>query len=202
MVLGDPGAGKEGRSDLPRLPSPCALLVVDLQLGFEDPSYGERNNPSCEQNVARLIAAWRERHQPVVFVRHESRNADSPLAPGTPGHQFKPQLTGEPDLLVTKHVHSAFYGQPDLDHWLQDHGVEAVAICGITTDHCCETTARMASDLGYATAFVLDATHTFDRMTPAGELVTADEVARATAASLHREFAAVLATDEILARIG
>lgn len=202
MVSGDPGAGGKSRPDLPGLPSPCALVVVDLQLGFEDPAFGTRNNPICEHNVARLIAAWRERHQPVVFVRHESRQADSPLAPGTPGNQFKPQLQGEPDLLVTKHVHSAFYGQPDLDHWLQDHGVEAVAICGITTDHCCETTARMASDLGYSTAFVLDATHTFDRVTPAGEVVPADEVARVTAASLHREFATVLATDEILARLG
>lgn len=200
MDPGGPAAGKP--PDLPGLPAACALLVVDVQLGFEDPSFGTRNNPSCEQNVARLIAAWRERHQPVVFVRHESRKADSPLAPGSPGNQFKPQLQGEPDLVVTKHVHSAFYGQPDLDHWLQDGGVEAVAICGITTDHCCETTARMASDLGYATTFVLDATHTFDRVTPTGELITADEVARATAASLHGEFAAVLATDELLAGIG
>jgi nicotinamidase-related amidase len=196
-------AGGEGQQpDLPGLPSPCALVVVDLQLGFEDPSFGARNNPNCEQNVARLIAAWRERHQPLVFVRHESRTADSPLAPGNPGNRFKPELQGEPDLLVTKHVHSAFYGQPDLDHWLQDHGVAAVAICGITTDHCCETTARMASDLGYATSFVLDATHTFDRITPAGEVVSADEVSRATAASLNREFATVLATDEILDGLG
>jgi hypothetical protein len=60
----------------------------------------------------------------------------------------------------------------------------------------------MASDLGYVTAFVLDATHTFDRLTPTGEPVAADEVARVTAASLPGEFAMVLATDEILARLG
>lgn len=196
------GDGGEIRPEPPRLPRPCALLVVDLQMGFEDPSFGTRNNLSCEENVARLLAGWRAQDQPVVFVRHDSDSAGSPLRPGAPGNHFKSQLEGAPDLLVTKRVHSAFYGSPDLDQWLQERKVAAIAVCGITTDHCCETTARMASDLGYVTAFVLDATHTFDRLTPTGEPVAADEVARVTAASLDGEFAMVLATDEILGRLG
>ena len=36
-----------------------ALLVVDVQVGMEDPWWGPRNNPECEPNIARLIAAWR-----------------------------------------------------------------------------------------------------------------------------------------------
>ncbi|MHB1500377.1 MAG: cysteine hydrolase family protein [Candidatus Dormibacteria bacterium] len=180
------------------IPRPSALVVVDVQRGFEDPAFGARNNPQCEANVGRLIGAYRRQGQPVVFVAHDSDEPGSPLAPGTPGNAFKEVVRGEPDLLVRKRVHSAFYGQPNLDGWLQERGIRSLAICGITTDHCCDTTARMASDLGYPTLFVLDATHTFDRRMWLGQEVAADQVAYVTAASLHREFAIVVATDQVL----
>ena len=178
-----------------------ALIVVDVQRGFDDAAYwGPRNNPACEANVAALIAAWRASGRPIVFVRHDSSTATSPLAPGQPGNDFKDVITGEPDLLVRKQVNSAFYGTPDLHAWLGERGIGRVAICGITTNHCCETTARMAGNLGYDTTFVLDATHAFDRVGPDGIVLSADELARATATNLHGEFATVLDTAEVIAR--
>jgi len=175
-----------------------ALIVIDVQLGFDAATWPPRNNPGCEDNVSRLLGEWRERGRPVVFVRHSSQTAGSPLAAGAPGHAFKPAVTGEPDLLIEKRVHSAFYGEPDLDGWLQSRAVEGVVITGISTDHCCETTARMAGDLGYKVLFPLDATHTFDRTGPDGMVVAADDVAARTAASLHREFAEVTTTETVL----
>jgi nicotinamidase-related amidase len=133
-----------------------------------------------------------------VLVGHDSAEAGSPLAPDAPGHEFKPGIEGPHDLLVTKRVNSAFYGRPDLDAWLRSRGISSLVICGITTDHCCETTARMAGNLGYDVRFALDATHTFDRVGPDGRTVTADELASATAASLHGEFARVVLTDDAL----
>lgn len=181
------------------LPRPTALVVVDVQAGFDDPAWGPRNNPDLEPNVDRLITAFRGASLPVVFVRHDSAQADSPLRFGSPGNRLK--VEGEPDLLVTKKVHSAFYGQPDLDGWLQGRGITGLVICGVATDHCCETTARMAGDLGYQTILVLDATRTFDRRLPDGAVISADEVARRTAASLHGEFCEVLSTAEVLERL-
>ncbi|MDA8330466.1 MAG: cysteine hydrolase family protein [Candidatus Dormibacteraeota bacterium] len=178
-----------------------ALVVIDVQRGFDAPAWGQRNNLSCEDNVATLISAYRRAGQRTVFVRHDSRAANSPLAPGTPGNRFKEVVSGEPDLLITKHVHSAFYGTPDLDRWLQEQGIQTIAICGIATDHCCETTARMAGDLGYDTLFVLDATHTFDRAAPGGEVLSGDLIARAAAASLDGEFARVVTTEQVLERL-
>ena len=176
-----------------------ALIVVDVQQAFDDVDYwGRRNNPACEANVARLIEAWREERRPLVFVRHDSDEEVSPLRPDEPGNAFKPEVSGEPDLLVTKQVNSAFYGSPDLDAWLRERGISSFALCGITTNHCVETTARMAGNLGYDVLFVLDACATFDREGPDGEVVTAEELTRATAASLHDEFATVVSTRDLV----
>ncbi len=93
-----------------------ALVVVDVQKAFDDPGFlGRRNHPACEDNVASLIAAWRERGEPIVFVRHDSVEEGSPLAAGTPGNELKDVVSGEPDLTVVKHVHSAFHGEQDLE---------------------------------------------------------------------------------------
>src|SRR5215207_2470647 len=114
-------------SDLER----TALVVVDVQRAFEDAGYwGRRNNPDCEANVAALLAAWRAAERPVVFVRHDSDEPASPLRPGEPGNAFRPELTGEPDLLVTKQVNSAFHGDPDLAAWLHEHRLGGSASAG------------------------------------------------------------------------
>jgi nicotinamidase-related amidase len=156
-----------------------ALIVVDVQRGFDDAAYwGPRNNPGCEQRVATLIDAWRAHDQPIVFVRHDSTEPASPLAPDHPGNAFKAVITGEPDVLVSKQVNSCFYGTPDLHAWLGERGISRLAICGITTNHCCETTARMAGNLGYDTHFVLDATHAFERTGPDGVTLSADALYR------------------------
>ena len=177
-----------------------ALIVLDVQRGFDAGSYwGERNNPRCEENIAALLAGWRRAGRPVIFVRHDSREPGSPLAPGQPGNAFKDVVDGEPDVLVVKHVNSAFYGEPDLHAWLQAAGIRELVISGITTNHCCETTARMAGNLGYRVLFALDATHTFDRRGPDGELIPADLLAQVTAANLHGEFATVVSAAELLA---
>ncbi len=176
-----------------------ALLVIDVQRAFGDADYwGARNNPECEANIAALIAAWRDAGGPLVYVRHDSVEPGSPLAPGQPGNEFQDVVTGEPDLLVAKHVNSAFYGEPDLHGWLGERGIASIAVCGITTNHCVETTARMGANLGYDVLFAIDATHTFDRTGPDGEVLSADELARATAASLHGEFATVVRTHDLV----
>jgi nicotinamidase-related amidase len=175
-----------------------ALIVIDVQRGFDDPVWGQRDNPACESKIEALIAHWRELGRPLVFVRHDSEEPGSSLAPGTPGNAFKDVITGEPDLLVTKTVNSSFHGRPDLKAWLDGEGIGTVYVCGITTNHCCETTARVGGNLGYDVRFVLDATHTFDRPDPFGGVVTAAELARVTATNLHEEFATVVDTERVL----
>jgi nicotinamidase-related amidase len=178
-----------------------ALVVIDVQKGFDQADYwGPRNNPECEDNIAELIAAWRRGGGPIVYVRHDSTKPGSPFEPGTPGNELREFVDGEPDLFVVKHVNSAFLGDPDLHAWLTERGLGKLVLCGVQTNHCVESTARTAADLGYEVLFVLDATHTFDREGPDGAVIPADDLARATAASLHGEAATVVATRNLLSR--
>jgi nicotinamidase-related amidase len=179
-------------------PDSAALVLVDVQQAFDDPAWGTRNNPDCEANVGRLLAHWREHGGTIVFVRHDSVEPDSPLHPSQSGNAFMPVIEGEPDLLVTKDVNSAFLGTPRLEPWLREHGLDAIVVAGIQTNMCCETTARMGGNLGFDVAFALDATCTFDLPDPInGGRIDADTLARVTAANLHDEFAQVLSTDAL-----
>jgi len=175
-----------------------ALIVVDVQKGFDDAEFfgHHRNNSACEENVRALIAAWRGSNQPIVFVRHHED--DTPLQADEAGSEFKDVVEGSPDLLVTKNVHSAFHGTPDLHNWLGKDGVDKLVICGIQTNFCCETTARVGSDLGYEVEFAIDATHTFDQDDRDGGTVTADELARVTASNLDPEFGRVVTAGEAI----
>jgi nicotinamidase-related amidase len=180
-------------------PHRAALVLVDVQQAFDDPAWGPRNNPDCEANVGRLLAHWRERGGTIVFVRHDSVEPGSPLAPSLPGNAFKPVIEGEPDLLVTKEVNSAFLGTPRLEPWLRERGLNAIVIAGIQTNMCCETTARMGGNLGFDVAFALDATCTFDLPDPInGGRIDADTLARVTAANLQDEFAQLVSTDALI----
>ena len=152
---------------------PPALLLIDVQQGFDHLRWGLRNNPQAESQMARLLSAWRERCHPIIHVRHHSTEPDSPLHPDQEGSHFKAEampLAGE--LVFTKHVNSAFIGT-GLEQYLRSHGITGLVICGLTTDHCVSTTTRMAGNFGFDVVLVSDATATFDRQDVDGEVIKA-----------------------------
>jgi nicotinamidase-related amidase len=181
--------------------APPTLIVIDVQRAFDDPVWGPRNNPEAEGRIAQAIAAWRERGAPIIHVRHRSAGSDGLFVPGTASFEFKPEarpLEGEP--VITKDVNSAFIGT-DLEARLREQGVEAVALVGLTTDHCCSTTVRMAGNLGFETWVLADAMATHERRAPDGEMIAADVMHRTALASLDDEFAEVLDTATATARL-
>ncbi|MGW0139733.1 cysteine hydrolase family protein [Streptomyces calvus] len=184
----------------------AALVVVDVQKGFEELDFwGRRNNPAADDNIAALLDVWQSTGRPVVHVRHDSRKPGSPLRVGHEGNGFKEYVerrrgkgTGG-ELLVTKTVNSAFLGTPDLAAWLRAEGISQLVLTGIQTNMCVETTARMGGNLGFEVLVAFDATYTFDLEGPFGWRRTADELAQATAVSLHGGgFARVVTTGDVV----
>jgi nicotinamidase-related amidase len=104
------------------------------------------------------------------------------------------------EAVYDKRVNSAFIGT-SLEGDLRRAGVESVVIVGLTTNHCISTTARMAANLGFATAVVADATATFDQPDFSGQIRPAEAVHLHALSDLHEEFATVVEADAILAAI-
>ena len=184
------------------VPADAALLVIDVQQGFDDPTWGPRNNPGAEGNIARLLASWRAAGRPVLHVRHDSASPGSPLWPGQSGNGFKPEAApAAGEAIHPKSVNSAFIGTR-LEDDLRRRGVGALVIVGLTTNHCVSTTARMAGNLGFATIVVSDATATFDRQGLDGRVRPAAEVHASALSDLHGEFATVADTGAVLSALG
>ena len=181
-----------------RLPHPAALLVIDVQRAIDHPSWGERNNPRAEANIAALLAAWRSAGRPIYHVRHDSTEPHSHYRPGQAGHEFKAEaipLAGE--VMIAKRTNSAFIGT-DLEARLRAAGQTVLVVAGVITNNSVEATVRMAGNLGFETFVVEDACFTFGRKDWAGTWRTAAEVHAMSLANLEGEYARVVRTAEVL----
>jgi nicotinamidase-related amidase len=180
------------------MPVTDALIVVDMQKGFDDPYWGPRNNPEAEYNGLRLLAHWRRLQQPILFAMHCSTSPFSPLRPGQPGHDAKVGFEPRPnERVVAKQVNSAFIGT-DLQARLQAQGIGHLTIFGLTTDQCVSTTVRMASNLGFHTTLVEDACACFDQTMRDGTRLEAALIHNVHVTTLLTEFAEVITTDELV----
>jgi nicotinamidase-related amidase len=181
-----------------KIASNTALLIIDVQKGFDDPFWGERNNPQAEDNIVRLLETWRKHERPVFHVQHMSLSPTSPLHPSNPGNAIKDALQPRPgEPLIQKNVNSAFIGT-DLEQQLRLLGCASLVIVGLTTPHCVSTTTRMAGNLGFETCLVSDATAAFALTDHNGRKYAAQEIHDVTLATLHGEFAAIVETEKLL----
>jgi nicotinamidase-related amidase len=180
------------------LPDNTTLILIDVQQAFENERWGQRNNPRAETNIGQIaegLAADGQAGYPHPSPKHRSRET---ISPDQPGFAVKPEAAPQgAEPVITKEVNSAFIGT-DLDSRLRQAGVSHLVICGLTTDHCVSTTARMAGNLGFITYVAADACATFERVGPGGRRWTADEMHQSALASLHEEFAQVVDTSGVL----
>lgn len=185
------------------LPNDAALILIDVQMAFvEWERTGlKRNNPQAVENLARLLGAFRDHGLTVIHVRHASTEPDSALRPERSGYQpIEEARERDGETVIVKHVNSSFIGT-DLEQRLRDGGHRTLVIAGITTNHCVETTTRMAGNLGFDARLVADACYTFDRVGLDGKVHSAEAVHDMTLTNLNGEFASIVTTDAIVAAL-
>lgn len=180
-----------------------ALILIDIQTGFDNPVWGARNNPEAEANAAALLAHWRDHDAPVIHIRHISSEPGSPLGPQAGGTDFKPEvspISGE--AIFDKSVNSAFIGT-GLEAHLRNIGAKSLVICGLTTPHCVSTSARMAANLGYEVTLAHDACASFAANANTGwrsdlEALSPEAIHATAVSHLHGEFAQAISCAELL----
>src|SRR6202012_4863921 len=181
--------------------SATALIVVDVQRAFDqwEAAGKRRNNPGAVARIAELLAAFRQRQARIVPTRPQGTRPGSSFLPDAPGYPVKDEAREQPgEPVIVKRVNSAFIGT-DLEARLRAADINTVVICGATTNHCVETTTRMAGNLGFDACLVRDATWTFDRVGPDGDAHSAEAIHAMTLANLNGEFARIVSTAQIIA---
>lgn len=168
-----------------------ALIIIDMQKCMAGEGTGARNNPSAEENIVRLLGAWRAREGVIVHVRHISRSATSLFSPGQAGAEFQDSFLPKPDEhVVEKNVPDAFINT-GLERWLRVRDISQLAIVGVSTNISVECSARTAGNLGFSVTVVSDATFAFAKADYSGVLRSAEEVHAMSLANLAGEYARI-----------
>ena len=177
-----------------------ALLIIDIQNDYFPG--GAMENVGATQAAAQarlLLDAFRRKSLPVIHIQHLStRPGATFFLPGTAGaeiHESVRPLNGE--SLFQKHFPSAFRETPLLEH-LRKEKITGLAIAGMMTHMCIDTTTRAAADLGFSCQLAQDACAT-RALAFNGVQVPAQSVQAAYLAGLNGPFAKVMPAGEIAA---
>ena len=198
--------------DFAVIPERTALLSIDLQNCFVEGSpIAAPEGPAILERVNRLAAACRKAgivviHTSIVFRPDRSNLGllaefspavrEGILDKGTESAALHKGLVIDPrDILVDKPRFGAFHGT-DLELILRKRGIDTVIIGGVATNVCCETTAREAAVRDLRVFFLSDGT-----ATAAMGSASAEELQKATCATLGFLFAEVLTVNEMIRKI-
>ena len=197
-----------------------ALMIIDMQLvdahrdhglgaagqrrGWSDEMeyYFSRLEQTAVPNIRRLLDACRETGLPVIHTRVMNLAGDSSdtswrykvmnvlVPPGSTDAEFLEELTPLPGEIVLSKTTSNVFLSTHADFLLRNMKIDTLIMVGVVTNNCVESSARAGGDLGYRVLIVDDACAAF---TEAGH--------DASLRHLHRNFAIVKTTDQVLGEI-
>lgn len=194
-------------------PARTALVNVDVQRCFVERSpLAAELGREVVARINRLATSCRDAGMAVIHTRGWMRADGSNL--GVMAEMVPPFIVAlytegaasaelydalevaSTDIVLDKPRYGAFHGT-DLELILRSKGVDTIIVSGIATNICCETTAREAAQRDFRVIFLSDGTATKEM-----NGVSADELQRATCASLGMVFAHIATVDEVIAAMG
>lgn len=172
---------------VPPLDSRTALLVVDMSRPFVDEGrpLASPNARAVLPRVAALVAAFRSRRLPVLWIVQGHRAVEldragilaewwpTPILEGTPDVELAEGLVAAAgEKLIVKRRYSGFLAT-DLELTLRTLGAASVVVCGVLTNVCPFATAMDAFARGLRVYYPADATAALNRDLHVGALRTA-----------------------------
>ena len=177
-----------------------ALLVIDVQDSFKAGArWARRSTPRFEENVARLIEAFRTADRPVIYFLHSDE--DEHFQVTSPHYKLMEFLQPRSDEPILHKTTRNCFTSTNLIPLLLERGVRRIVVTGIQTEQCCETTTRVGADLGFDMDFVTEATMTFPipkSLDPGSEELPVEAIIERTEYVLRRRFARIATVDEIV----
>ncbi|GGT45957.1 cysteine hydrolase family protein [Nonomuraea spiralis] len=188
-----------------------ALVVIDVQESFRQlPDWEFVSQPDIVGQVNRLVSAARAQDDLVVWVLGSRPGSGTVFDPALGFVRLMDGLDPHPgEPLITKSAHNAFT-TTNLHQILTSRGIRGLTVCGIRTEQCCETTTRVASDLGFDVVFATDATATsplphrdapqdvpFSQLVSDPRTLSVADVVERTEYALAGRFATIRTVDEL-----
>lgn len=174
------------------------LIVINAQVGLQDPTLMGRNNSEAEENISRLLDHWRIQKRPIIHIKHVSDNPNSIFYRGSSGSHFLPAAVPlENEKVLEKMKASAFVGT-GLEDELKIIEPTSLVLVGFTANECIDATARDAATVGFTALVVSDATAMFDLHGPDGKLLKAERLHKLTMAHINAYYGQVVQTTEII----
>jgi len=175
------------RRDTPYRAGETALLLVDMQRIWADPTldhgkspdeaayFYERLQASVIPNQRRLLDAARAAGAEVVHTIIRSATSDGRdrsmdhklsdihVRPDDPNGDVIEELRPLPDEIVLPKTSSGVFNSTNLNYLLRNLGIRFLIVAGTVTDQCVDMAVRDGADLGYLVTCVGDACATYSQ---------------------------------------
>ncbi len=175
-----------------------ALLVIDVQNSFYHRDYWtDADFPAFQDKQLALIKSAQTAQIPVIGILHANPRSDTFAFRPESGLVALMDWLPALDKVFTKSVHNALTDSGLLEY-LRAQGITDLTISGIRTEQCCETTTRVASDLGFKVNFVTEATLSFAMTHADGTVYSADEIKKRTELVLAGRFARICTVADVV----
>ncbi|HSK30859.1 MAG TPA: isochorismatase family cysteine hydrolase [Candidatus Limnocylindria bacterium] len=195
----------------PITPNNTALVIVDMQNIWVHPR-GARYLPMSEDIVPKvqtLLGFCRANRVPVIYlhttkrkdladvgifadIKPQTHDADDEWSnfEGSIGAEFyEPVKPADGDIVVKKFRYSGFYGT-HLENLLRALGRDTIAIAGVATNVCCDSTARDGAMRDFKVLFLSDCNASFTQ-----------EEQEATLNNFDKHFGVVMDSRALIARL-